>query len=313
MSLARIYRCLTIWFFVFPELVFGQQEPKWGLYMFNDFFFNPSVAGATSNISAFLASRKQWVGIPGDASISTTSLSVNGPVRFLHGGVGLLIMEDEDFFTKNQNLRLSYSFRVPMSRGNFGVGFYGGLVQLSVDGSKFKPENPNDPLLFASNVRGNSFDFGAGVNYLSRNFFLNLAINRINQPKVQFNNSGSQISFSRNLFFSTGYTISLGKGFLLIPSILYKSNFIQSQFDGNLRISLAERIWIGGGYSQEDSFNGFLGFRVFKGLRVGYLFSNHSDELGALTQGTHEAFLSYNFKVSIPEKPVGRTLTPRYF
>ena len=291
----------------------AQQEPKWNQYMFNDFYFNPGVAGSRPAISTILASRYQWVNIPENASPRTTCFSIHAPVEFLRGGVGLLVVQDQEFFNKSTNVRLNYALRIPFRTFSMGLGIYGGMIQTSLDGTKFRPENPNDPLLVSSNVQANAFDLGTGINFQSTRWFVNFAFNRLNQPKLQFNNTGSTVTYSRNLFASAGYQIPLNKYWRLTPSILYKSNSFVSQIDYNLMLSIGTRVWLGGGYSQGDGIVGLVGYRMRNGVRFGYSFTEHTGELGGLANGSHEVFLGYDFTLKIPPPPQKKILTPRYF
>jgi len=291
----------------------AQQEPKWNQYMFNDFYFNPGVAGSRPAISTILASRYQWVNIPENASPRTTCFSIHAPVEFLRGGLGLLVVQDQEFFNKSTNVRLNYAFRIPFRTFSMGLGVYGGMIQTSLDGTKFRPETPNDPLLVSSNVQANAFDLGAGINFQSSRWFVNFAFNRLNQPKLQFNNTGSTLTYARNLFASAGYQIPLNRYWRLTPSVLFKSNSFISQVDYNLMLSIGTRIWLGGGYSQGDGFVGLLGYRMRNGVRFGYSFTEHTGELGGLANGSHEVFLGYDFTIKIPPPPQKKILTPRYF
>lgn len=291
----------------------AQQEPKWNQYMFNDFYFNPGVAGSRSAFSTILASRYQWVNIPENASPRTTCFSIHAPVEFLRGGLGLLVVQDQEFFNKSTNVRLNYAFRIPFRTFSLGFGVYGGMIQTSLDGTKFRPETPNDPLLVSSNVQANAFDLGTGINFQSTRWFVNFAFNRLNQPKLQFNNTGSTLTYARNLFASAGYQILLNKYLRLTPSILYKSNSFISQIDYNLMLSLGTRVWLGGGYSQGDGIVGLVGYRMRNGVRFGYSFTEHTGELGGLANGSHEVFLGYDFTLKIPPPPQKKILTPRYF
>ena len=293
--------------------VHAQQEPKWNQYMFNDFYFNPGVAGSRPAISTILASRYQWVNIPENASPRTTCFSIHAPVEFLRGGVGLLVVQDQEFFNKSTNVRLNYALRIPFRTFSMGLGIYGGMIQTSLDGTKFRPENPNDPLLVATNVQANAFDLGTGINFQSTRWFVNFAFNRLNQPKLQFNNTGSTLTYARNLFASAGYQIPLNKYWRLTPSILYKSNSFVSQIDYNLMLSIGTRVWLGGGYSQGDGIVGLVGYRMRNGVRFGYSFTEHTGELGGLANGSHEVFLGYDFTLKIPPPPQKKILTPRYF
>jgi len=294
-------------------MVQAQQEAKWNQYMFNDFYFNPGVAGSRPAISTLIASRYQWVNIPENASPRTTCFSIHAPVQFLRGGLGLLVIQDQEFFNKSTNVRLNYAFRVPFRTFSVGLGVYGGMIQTSLDGTKFRPENPNDPLLVTSNVQANAFDLGAGINFQSTRWFLNFALNRLNQPQLKFNNTGSTITYAQNLFASAGYQIPLNKYWRLTPSILYKSNSFVSQIDYNLMLSLGSRVWLGGGYSQGDGIVGLVGYRMRNGVRFGYSFTEHTGELGGLANGSHEVFLGYDFTIKLPPPPQKKILTPRYF
>ena len=291
----------------------AQQEPKWNQYMFNDFYFNPGVAGSRPAISTILASRYQWVNIPENASPRTTCFSIHAPVEFLRGGVGLLVVQDQEFFNKSTNVRLNYAFRIPFRTFSIGLGVYGGMIQTSLDGTKFRPETPNDPLLVSSNVQANAFDLGTGINFQSTRWFVNFAFNRLNQPKLQFNNTGSTLTYARNLFASAGYQIPLNKYLRLTPSVLFKSNSFISQIDYNLMLSLGTRVWLGCGYSQGDGIVGLVGYRMRNGVRFGYSFTEHTGELGGLANGSHEVFLGYDFTLKIPPPPQKKILTPRYF
>lgn len=311
-----IFRAVVTWILVLwmgTLRVCAQQEPKWNQYMFNDFFFNPGVAGSRQAISTLIASRYQWVNIPENASPRTSCLSVHAPVEFLRGGVGLLVVQDQEFFNKSTNVRLNYAFRIPLRNLNIGIGLYGGMIQTSLDGTKFKPETPNDPLLVATNVQANAFDVGAGIHLISKRWFLNLSMNHLNEPKLQFNNTGSNLTMARNLFGSAGYQIPLNKYFRLTPSVLYKSNGTSTQLDYNVMLSLGTRLWLGAGFSQNDGVLGMFGYRMRNGVRFGYSFTQHIGELGTLTNGSHEAFLGYDFTLKLPPKPQKRILTPRYF
>jgi len=167
--------------------------------------------------------------------------------------------------------------------------------------------------LVATNVQANAFDLGTGINFQSTRWFVNFAFNRLNQPKLQFNNTGSTLTYARNLFASAGYQIPLNKYWRLTPSILYKSNSFVSQIDYNLMLSIGTRVWLGGGYSQGDGIVGLVGYRMRNGVRFGYSFTEHTGELGGLANGSHEVFLGYDFTLKIPPPPQKKILTPRYF
>ncbi|NBW42241.1 MAG: type IX secretion system membrane protein PorP/SprF, partial [Sphingobacteriia bacterium] len=115
-------------FQLWSTAVSAQQEPKWNQYMFNDFFYNPGVTGSRNAISTMVASRYQWVNIPENASPRTTCFSIHAPVEFLRGGLGLLVVQDEEYFNKSTNVRLNYALRIPLRTFSIGLGVYGGML-----------------------------------------------------------------------------------------------------------------------------------------------------------------------------------------
>ena len=44
---------------------YGQQDPLYNLYSFNQYMINPAYAGIYNNFSANLITRKQWANIEG--------------------------------------------------------------------------------------------------------------------------------------------------------------------------------------------------------------------------------------------------------
>lgn len=294
------------------QLLFAQQEPKWNHYMFNDFFYNPAVAGSRGQISTFLIHRYQWVNIADNASPRTTNLSVHAPVKLLRGGLGLMVSRDDEFFNSTTNFRLAYSYRQDLLGGNFGIGFYGGGFQSILDGTKFRPDNPNDPLLVQGQVSALAFDFGFGAHYTSEDMYINLSSNRLNNPRVEYNNTGAGITVERNFFLSGGYHIPVGESFKITPSTLLKTNLSNFQADFNALATFRDKFWFGAGYSTGDAVIAMIGANVGKGFRFGYSYDYNVGGLSRLNDGSHEIFLSYDFNIKIPERPQVIIRSPRF-
>jgi type IX secretion system PorP/SprF family membrane protein len=294
------------------NLLFAQQEPKWNQYMFNDFFYNPGVAGSRGAISAFLISRYQWENIANDASPRTTNFSVHLPVKQIRGGLGLIVTTDQEFFNITNTVRLAYSFQSDLGDGKLGIGLYGGGFQSQLDGTKFDPENPNDPLLVNQNVQALAFDFGFGAHYTDENMYLNLSSNRLNNPRVRYNNTGSEIVVERNFFLSGGYHIPVGASFKITPSVLLKTNLSAFQADINALATYNDRFWFGAGYSTGDAGILMVGANINKRVRIGYSYDYNLGGLASLQRGSHELFIGYDFNIKFPEKPQVIIRSPRF-
>lgn len=294
------------------NLLFAQQEPKWNHYMFNDFFYNPGVAGSRGAISAFLISRYQWVNIEGDASPRTTNLSVHLPVKALRGGLGLIVTSDQEFFNTTTTFRLAYAYQMPLANGNLGIGLYGGGFQSIFDGTLINPRDPNDPLLVNTQASALAFDFGFGLHYTDDNMYLNLSSNRLNNPQVEYNNTGSVLTVERNFFLSGGYHIPVGQSFKITPSTLLKTNVSAFQADFNVLATFNDKFWFGGGYSTGDAAIFMVGANVGKKVRIGYSYDYNLGGLARLNNGSHEIFIGYDFNIKFPEKPQVIIRSPRF-
>src|SRR6201988_2919117 len=65
---------------------FGQQDPQYSQYMFNQLVINPAYAGSKEAMCGIADLRKQWVSMPG--SPRTGSVSFHGPLPFKSIGIG---------------------------------------------------------------------------------------------------------------------------------------------------------------------------------------------------------------------------------
>ena len=76
----------------------AQQEAQFTQFMFNQVFYNPAAAGMNDAVNFTGIYRQQWVGFKDSKgnSVNPHSFLVNtdGPVKFLHGGMGLSVMQD---------------------------------------------------------------------------------------------------------------------------------------------------------------------------------------------------------------------------
>jgi type IX secretion system PorP/SprF family membrane protein len=295
-----------------PFISSAQQEPKWNHYMFNDFFYNPGSAGSRGKISSMLIHRYQWVNLPDNASPRTTVLSVHAPAKFLHGGLGLMVNTDKDFFNETSNFRFAYAYRTDWQGGELGFGAYFGGIQSVLDGTKFKPENPNDPLLINTSATALAIDAGFGLHYISDRLYVNLSANRLNNPKIRYSTGNAALTYQRNLFLSAGYTIPLGDIWSLTPSTLLKSNLSAFQADVNLMATYKGKFWSGLGYSSGDAVVVLLGANLGKHLRVGYSYDYNLSGLSRYNDGSHEIFVGYDFTIKFPERPKVIIRSPRF-
>src|SRR6478735_3266867 len=152
---------------------YSQQYPVFTQYYFNELVINPAYAGAHVQLSLTSSYRNQWVNFPG----APKTISFSGHTSLYNGkmGVGLLVNHDEIGSYGNENVYGYYSYKIHTRDATLSMGLQAGFNFLGVDLSNLDPMDPNDPSLL---IPLNEFkpNFGAGIYYNRKNFFLGLSV-----------------------------------------------------------------------------------------------------------------------------------------
>src|SRR5687768_5371437 len=96
-------------------LGFSQQDAQFSQNMFNRLAINPGYAGSNNAICTNLLGRQQWMSFPG--APKTFLLSIDAPIKMIHGGAGLTIAQDQLGFEKTLIANLTYAYRMPLGPG----------------------------------------------------------------------------------------------------------------------------------------------------------------------------------------------------
>ena len=117
------------------------------------------------------------------------------------------------------------------------------------------------------------------------------------------------ITQKRHYFVTGGYV------FTLSPAVKFRPSFLVKAVDGaplsldlTANFLLAERLWLGVAYRNEDSMSGIIAYNITEQLRAGYAYDFTLTPLKTQQSGTHELMLQYDLRFN-KEK----TLSPRYF
>ncbi len=293
----------------------AQSEPQFSHYMYNRAIFNPAYAGVDDVVEINALHRSQYVSIAPNA-INTQFLGVNLPVHAISSGLGLSVVNDFGGALRSTYISLQYNYRKKFKWGKFGVGIGAGMIQAGLDGAKLRaPDgdyqdgiNHNDGTLPMGLQQGIAPDISFGLYFNSNKWFVGAALNHIVASQVKFQ-PGSTFNYSRNLFFSAGYDIALGKKFSLMPSVFLKSDFKKVQTDVALNATIARNFLTGisfRGYdgSSIDALAVFAGFTV-KGFRLMYSYDINLSALKSFNNGSHEVSVAYVIPLKKREfKPV---------
>jgi type IX secretion system PorP/SprF family membrane protein len=298
-------------------MLFGQQEAQFSQNMFNQLSYNPAYAGVRKAICATGLYRQQWTGFEdpdgNDVAPRTYLVSLDLPVRFLHGGLGAVIYNDEIGFERNIGAKLAYAYRINIGSGNLAFGAQVGFLDKSVDFAKFKLLDTGDPV-FTGKGEESVFltDYSGGVYYqIPDKFYAGLSASSLSQASASI--GSTEIMNSTHYYLLSGYSIPVNgaAGLVINPSVLVKTDLISAQYDINTLMIFNDKFWGGVSYRVQDAVAIILGMQL-KDFKLGYSYDVTTSELGrAGSNGSHELMLGYCFKIEL-EKVRGKYKNARY-
>ena len=272
----------------------AQQDPQFSQNMFNILPVNPGYAGSSDAICANLLYRNQWVGWTG--APTTMLLSVEGPVKFLRGGLGVTISNDQLGADKTTIIKLAYAYKVDIGPGQLGIGIQGGLISKTIDGSLFNSFVPKDQdnAIPDNNESDQASSFAFGLYYNTDILYFGISSSQLLESEVNY--PIGDITLKRHYYLSAGYTIRLTPSLELIPSVWLKSDGTTVQGDINAVAMYNNQFWGGITYRVQDAVVPLIGFK-WNNIKVGYAYDITTSEIKGYSSGTHEIMLGYCFKM----------------
>lgn len=308
MQIARMKirkRVLITIIMVVPFLfVKAQQEAQFVHNMFNGIYYNPGFAGSVGGISALGLVRQQWVGFNDEdgnnIAPNTYTLSIHSPLNFLHGGVGLNVYSDKLAFQSEIGVKLMYAFRMDLGMGNLGIGVQLDFLNSSFDFNKLKEgaRDQEDPLLASGADNDMVFDLGLGIQYfVPEKFSIGLSSDRV----LESQSDKLNYQYKRHYYLSGSYEFSFpnNPSFVIEPSLLIKSDAVETQFDLAALLKYNNKVWGGVSYSTLRVFDPLaviIGLNI-KDILIGYSYTIPTSAIGS--GGGHEIMVGYNFKIDM--------------
>ncbi|MGV3637717.1 MAG: type IX secretion system membrane protein PorP/SprF [Flavobacteriales bacterium] len=271
----------------------GQQLPQLTQYQFNDYIFNPAIAGSRPFFELRSGHRYQWVGIQ-DAP-RTFTFSGTTPLGEKMG-VGGYLFTDIVGPTRRTGFQLSYAYHLRLTEDvKLSLSVSAGLLQFLIDGSKIQFHDPGDPVLddqlrgdllpdakFGFYLYGERFWFGATAPQLLRNkvYFLDEARETLSRMEDHYYAMG-------------GYRLPLGEDWKLEPSFLVKyTSPVPPKIDLNATVRYKDTFWLGAGYRTNDAYCAMVGYWLKKTFQFGYSYDIITSNLRKYSTGTHEVMLA---------------------
>ncbi len=296
-------------------------------YMYGPSAYCPGAVAQNDMCNVFGVYRLQWAGFedaPHDVIVSgDIPFSISGTKH----GIGVSFVSEEIGAFKNQAFLLQYAYKMPLWRGQLGLGLNLGAVNLgavndykfdftgtgNVVGSEHHEDYHKESNLDLENT-SLAFDCGFGAYYSDESLYLGFSVLNLNKPSFDVgvgsgqsgqssgSNSDSEIDIARVFYLTGGYDLPLSnEEFHLKPSALFRTDFNVNSFDLTCLVDYKKRFVGGLGYRFGDSFDFLVGANLLSGLFIGYSYDLPVSGM-IKSGGSHEVCLKYSFKLEFAKK-----------
>ena len=290
--------------------LYAQTDAQFTQYWAVQNYYCPASIGNTDNIHVTVGSRMQWVGI-GNAPKSFNAL---GDMPFKVGSqrmaVGVNISQQSMGLYRTINVAAQLAYKRKMLKGTMSIGVQAGYVNQTFKGSEvFIPSDDNyhqtaDDAIPQQDIAGGSIDFGAGLAYQHKYFWLAVAATHLNQASITLKTENStedlyEFKAGRTYYFMAGGNIALKNTLLeLLPSVMLKTDTHYRQAEATARVRYNKFLSGGVGYRWKDAITVMIGAE-FKGITLGYSYDYPVSKIIKGTSGSHELWLGYNVKLKM--------------
>lgn len=285
------------------------QDAEFTQFYANPLYLNPAFAGTNKCPRLNINYRNQWPGL--SATFITTSASYDQYVPAISGGLGLMVVNDQQAKTLSTT-RVSgiYAYQLKINRKfSLRAGLKATFFQKSLDWSKLTFGDMIDSrrgFVYDSGdiPRGGTrsgMDFSAGILGFSKHYFFGFAADHINQPDESLIQGKSPIPIK--ITGHAGAVIPLsgssskyskGDGLSISPNILFRSQGTTNQLNMGLYVNkgpLVGGVW----YRNSDAFIILIGIQANQ-IKIGYSYDATISKLSLASGGAHEVSMNYTFK-----------------
>jgi len=275
-------------------------------YLFNSLAINPAYAGSQDFINISGDVRKQWIGIKG--APFSQSISVHSPFMKDMCGIGLTVNNDKIGVTNQQEVSLSYSYKIRFTNQSLSFGLKGGVNTLN---SRFDQLNIDDKSdkEFQNNENTILPIFGFGAYLKGNNYFIGLSVPQL-YKFFSTKNYNKYFNLQKICFITGGYIFQVNENLKIKPSTLAKVNFGSVfEMDFTTTFFYKEKFIFGGSYKTLNSACLFFEIEFQPRYFLGYSYDVSTTNLISHQYGSHEISLN----IFIDKKGKTKVVNPRYF
>lgn len=275
--------------------VMSQQETVPNQFWNNYAHLNPSMAGVQYKHQGGLAYQDQWNGIEG----APYDFYVNYTTRIApHHGIGIDTRNSAVGFSNSTSIAALYSYQLVTKKDHrINLGIAPTYVTQNVSGEWLPPTSLPDSTL-PENDRFNYFLVHTGVSFASKHLIAGLGVRTIQLTQSK----GAQFGFVPHYYGHASYKVDLGSRsdlhtkHHLILDFLGSTDGVFSQFQGDLRLVLWDKLTILGGYRSGNGLLMGAGWELFEQFRATYSTQLSRSALSKSTLLSHEISLVYKLE-----------------
>ncbi|MBQ1722725.1 MAG: PorP/SprF family type IX secretion system membrane protein [Muribaculaceae bacterium] len=310
------YRLLVAVLMLLPALAgVAQVDAQFTQYWAAPAYYNPAAVGRVDSIHITAGSRAQWVGIR-KAPLTFLGMA-DMPFKLLNKrwGTGVVLQQQSMGLYSSLNVGAQIAYKQKLFKGTLTVGAQVGFIRESFKGdSAYIPDQDQahtpvgqDEAIPQNTVTGNALDFGLGLFYQHKWFWVGASVAHLFEPSVTLKTNGDAEKFyefqqGRIYYFMAGSNIPIKNTlFEIQPSIFAKTDAKFFQGEATLRVRYKKFISGGIGYRYKDAVSLMIGAE-FKNFFLGYSYDYATSAISKVSSGSHEVFLNYNVKLNLGEK-----------
>ncbi len=216
---------IIIWILpvLLPFMLYAQQEPMYGQYLFNNTVINPAQAGSNSMNQWGVLARNQWLNIDGAPKTESIYANFRLPRQL---GVAVGIYQDRLGPEKNLQIQADLAYHARIFDNWYlagGIRVIGSHLSISL--SDVPNMDPGNPFFHEDLSSGLLLNAGAGLLAYNHRSFFGISIPKAFRNQISISEPGG-VDFRKkevlHLFAYGGSNIKLSDEILFIPSVLFK-------------------------------------------------------------------------------------------
>lgn len=285
----------------------AQYDVSFSHYFDMEPSFNAAAVGKQSKLNVAAAYAMDLAGFKHNPQ--TMYVAADMPFIFMkaYNGAGIKFMNDKIGLFTHQKLALQYAFTTKLFGGKLATGISAGLLSENFDGTKVDLEDSSDPAFTASQLTGNSIDFGIGLYYTHRNWYVGLSAQHLNSPLINLGER-NELKVDATYYATGGCDIRLRNPYLTVkPSFLVRTDGVAWRGDIGGRLVYTndqKMMYVGASYSPTNSVTALIGGKVH-GVILGYSYEMYTSAINP-GNGSHELFVGYQVDLNLVKKGKNR-------